>query len=74
MYVESSNGYREKGCRKTPFLRLQTAPFGRCWYLYIDAVFFGSDPHEFSPKTCQWISKVNQTAAQDKRELLGWDV
>ena len=35
--------------------------------------FFESDPHEFSPKNCQWISKVNQTAAQDKRELLGWD-
>ena len=24
-----------KGCRKTPSLRVQTAPFGRCWYIYI---------------------------------------
>ena len=23
----------DKGCRKTPSLRVQTAPFGRCWYM-----------------------------------------
>ena len=26
----------DKGCRKTPSLRLQTAPFGRCWYMLVE--------------------------------------
>ena len=25
----------DKGCRKTPSLRLQTAPFGRCRYMLV---------------------------------------
>ena len=25
----------DKGCRKTPSIRVQTAPFGRCWYIHI---------------------------------------
>ncbi len=46
----------DKGCRKTPSLKVRTAPFGRCWYVYIIWSNY-SDLTRPHPKW--WFSKGN---------------